>query len=618
MSCLINQIEITLFKVGKMANENNNKTIPSRKTSPRRTIRSELLVVLVCVSLIPVVIVNLYYYNTMSAFMGSEVRSYNDEITRQVGQKLDSLASLINISKVQTADYLITSEDLVGYPDNSPIERVTMVKGIENFLTRLQYSFSAISYIYLFLSEDQIFTINPNCNKAVLADKYWVKSAKRHEFWDTVIPTHTADYYNIYKPELAVPVVSFVKKITWYGQGEMIGIIQIDLKYSEIKEIIESVGIGDKSFFLILDENGSIIYSPDEEFLGQSVSQVRYNNIDFSTYDTQSESIQLQDTFIVSYPLSNVNWKVVGFISTEELSQKLNEVTKISLLIMVVMLFLSVAAATLISRRITNPITKIIQKMKTVGEGKFDAHLYEAKNADLQSLTDSFNSMVNQIDSLMKGLVAKEQEKTRLELTALQAQINPHFLYNTLNSIKWMAVMEKPYPALTHAIMSLGKILKYSYENSESLVMIKDELDFLGSYIYIQKMRYGENIRVKLNIDEILYDHYILKFTLQPIIENAIIHGLAGKKGEGSIEINSYIEGQKCRFEIKDDGIGIKKDSEGKFTGLGINNIRTRIELNYGSEYGLGIDSELSKGTTVSIVLPLIGKGGEKQKCMNC
>ena len=596
-----------------MVKGRNKKSVFSKNLSPRRTIRSELLVVLICVSLIPVIIVNMYYYNTMSAFMGSEVRGYNDEITRQVGQKLDSLASLINISKIQTADYLITSEDLAGYPESLPIERVAMVKGIENLLTRLQYSFTAISYIYLFLSEDRIFTVNPNCNKALLSEKSWVKSAKHKDFWDTVIPTHSADYYNIYKPELAVPVVSFVKKITWYGQDDLIGIIQIDLKYSEIKSIIESVDIGEKSFFLVLDENDNIIYSPDEKYLGQSLHNVNYNGINFSTYDTQSKSVELQNTFTVSYPLSNVDWRVIGFISTEELTLKLNEVTNISLIIMLVMLFLSVAAASVISRGITNPITKLIQKMKTVGEGNFDVYLHETKNTDLQTLTDSFNSMITQMDSMMKGLVAKEQEKTRLEITALQTQINPHFLYNTLNSIKWMAVMEKPYSALTHAILALGKILKYSYKNIESLVMIKDELDFLENYIYIQRMRFGEEIRVKFNIDERLNEHYILKFTLQPIIENAIIHGLAGKKSEGSIEISGFMENKKCCFKITDNGVGINKDVEGKFTGLGINNIRTRIELNYGSEYGLYIDSELDKGTSVSIVLPLIGKEGENK-----
>lgn len=593
-----------------MAEEKNKKTLLFRSIHTKRTIRSELLVVLICVSLIPVIIVNMFYNNTMSAFMGKEVRGYNDELIRQVGQKLDSLASLINISKVQTADYLITSEDFVELQDSSPIERVAMIKGIENLLTRLQYSFTAISYIYLFLSDDRILTINPNCNKALLAEKFWVQSAKRQEFWDIVVPTHTADYYNIYKPELAIPVVSFVKKITWYGQEEIIGIIQVDLKYSEIQSIIESVDIGDQSFFLVLDDKDKVIYCPDEAYLGKSVNEVNYNGIDFAGFNAQSGGIGLRDTFTISYPLTNVQWSVIGFISTGELSRKQKEVTNISLLIMAAMLFLSLAAATVISKGITNPIMKVIQKMKIVGEGKFETHSYETKNTDLQTLTDSFNSMVNQIDSLMKGLVAKEQEKTRLEINALQAQINPHFLYNTLNSLKWMSVMEKPYSVLTHAIMSLGKILKYSYENNETLVLIRDELDFLENYIFIQKMRYGENIKVKFNIDEKLYNCYILKFTLQPIIENAIIHGLAGKKSEGSIGISGSCDKDKCYFEIKDDGVGISKDSDGKFTGLGINNIITRIQLNYGDEFGLSFDSRPGRGTAVSIVLPLIGQEG--------
>ncbi|MDD4493147.1 MAG: sensor histidine kinase [Eubacteriales bacterium] len=534
------------------------------------------------------------------------MKDYNSEIISQVGQKLDSLVSLMEIAKVQSADYLITSEDLSDYSASSPIEKVKMVKGVENLLTRIQYSFNAISYVYLLLSDGQIYTINPNCDKEKLAEKQWIKNAERQEFRNIVIPTHYADYYNAYKPDQSVPVISFVQKITWYGQEDIAGIIQVDLKYSEIKRIIESVDTGNESFIIVSDENNNVIYCPDESFLGENLTADRYNDINAGNLNLNSRKTDIKDAITVEYSLSNADWKITGIISTEELFAQYSGITKISIITMVGMLCISLLTSYFLSKGITRPINKVIQKMKLVGEGKFEIYQQETKNVDLQTLTDGYNLMVKQIDILMKGLVLKEKEKNRMELTALQAQINPHFLYNTLNSIKWLAEMKKPYAVLAHAVMSLGKILKYSYESGDSLVKISDELDFLENYIFIQRLRYGEGIQVEININEDFYAYQILKFTLQPIIENAIIHGFAGMNPKGRIVINGNSCDEGIVFEIIDDGVGINLKEEEKFTGLGIDNVQARIKMNYGDKYGLQIDSRLGEGTKVIITLPAI------------
>jgi len=582
------------------------RLLKNRRILPRKTIQLELLIAFICVSMIPVFIVNVYYYKVMSTFIGDKVKDYNTEIISQVGQKVDTLVSMIDIAKVQAADFLITSEDLAKYDSSSPSDKVAMVKSVENLLSRIQYSFNSISYVYLLLSDGHIYTINPNCDKARLAEKQWIKNAEREEFWDIVVPTHNADYYNIYKPEEQVPVVSFIKKITWYGREDVVGIIQVDMKYTEIQNIIENVDIGSKSSIVVCDSNDNIIYCPDENFLGGKLGDFDPEGYDLSSIKEYSEGRKMRDAFSVEYSLSNADWKVIGYISTEELYLQYKSLTDISLIIMFAMLFMSVLISYFLSKGITRPITRVMQKMKMVGEGKLEIYSKETKNADLQILTDSYNSMVKQIGILMNGIATKEKEKNKMELTALQAQINPHFLYNTLNSIKWLAEMDKPNQTIVHAIMSLGKILRYSYQSGDSLVKIRDELDFLENYIFIQRIRYGEGIKVEININEELNNFSILKFTLQPIIENSIIHGFAGMNPSGNILLNGNRSGDTVIFEIIDDGVGVSLDNREKFTGLGMDNVNSRIKMNFGEEYGLKMESSPGKGTKVTITIPVL------------
>lgn len=583
-----------------------------KKFLPRRTIRLELIVTLICTALIPVVIVNMYYYNMMNEFTKEKVKAYNIEIIRQVGEKLDSLVSEMEIAKKQTVEFLITSGVFDNYGYKTPMEKIDTIKKTENLLSGLGHSFTGISYAYLSGYDGQIYSVNPNCDKEKLANEYWIKSAANQEFWDIIIPTHNADYYNIFDSKSYMPVVSFVKKITWHGKSNFVSVIQIDLKYSVIKRIIESVDMGINSFMLILDESNKIIYCPDEMSLGKDAKNIVYKGTNIADLDNPASNRKDLNVFTIEYNIANTDWKLIGVISTDNMFTKLKEITDISLVIILISVAFSFLVSYILSKGITRPITRVIKRMKMVGEGQFDINIPETKNEDLKELSISFSKMVNQIELLMKDMIVKEKEKTRLELEALQTQINPHFLYNTLNTIKWMAIMEKPYQSLTNAIMCLGKILKYSYEGCDNFIRIRDEVDFLKNYIYIQRVRFGEEIQVKFEIDEMLYDFYILKFTLQPIIENSIIHGLAGKKDKGEIIIRGAAACDKLVLGVEDNGVGTGLSMKEMFTGLGINNVYTRIILNFGEEYGLNIESSLGIGTKVTITLPIINQEGGK------
>ena len=583
-----------------------HKFFVSMKTHfSRRTIRFELMAALLFAALLPAIIINIYYFSKMNTFIEDKVKSYNEEIIRQTGEKLDSLISYVEIIKRQLISTAITSQLFVNYDEKTSMEKLGMVKETETLLGDMKRSFPAISDVYMIGVDGMVFSTNLTVDSMSLLQKNWIKSINNRVYGDENVPTHNADYSNINKNSAENLVVSFTKKITGYGNNNAIGIIQIDLKYSEIKKIIESVSLDEQAMTILADSNNRVIYCEDERYLGKSLEEVELNGFNARNTGGFKTASDPSKAFIVDYTVAGTGWKVIGIIPTESTLIQAEQVSRVFFLIVFILILFSFFASYVLSSGITKPITRITKVMKRVGEGEFDMAVPGSNNRDIKVLSDSFNLMVNKIDSLMNSVIQKEKEKTHAELKALQAQISPHFLYNTLNTIKWMAVMEKS-DSIANAIVAVVKILEFSCKNSDKLIPIQAEIEFIENYLLIQKMRYGSSIEIKYEIDGSLYDLYTLKFILQPIVENAIIHGLSAKKYAGLITIRGRTGGDCVIFEVEDNGTGINNNQKEKFTGLGIRNIEERIKLHFGDRYGLNIASNCGEGTLVVVTIPMI------------
>jgi two-component system sensor histidine kinase YesM len=253
--------------------------------------------------------------------------------------------------------------------------------------------------------------------------------------------------------------------------------------------------------------------------------------------------------------------------------------------------------------------------MKQVEKGNFDLEFETVGFDEVYNLNEAFNKMVKEIDNLTTAIKLKEKERLDAEIESLQYQINPHFMSNTLNSIRLMAMIAKT-ENIQYMTESLMKFMIEIFRNKGKLVTIDSELNNLENYIYIMKIRFGDKFSIVYNIDKKIRDFYILKIIFQPVIENAIIHGISENKDKGIIKINGFIENNNLIFEIIDNGRGIeiekikqiftsndKNINEGN---IGIKNVDKRIKLYHGSDYGIFIESELSKYTKVKFVLPII------------
>ena len=285
----------------------------------------------------------------------------------------------------------------------------------------------------------------------------------------------------------------------------------------------------------------------------------------------------------------------------------------------VVLIVLSFALSLIFSSSFTRPIEEVIKKIQYIAEGNFDyRHDIGPGGKKFELLYQNLYKMENDIKKMIEENRRKEKEKRRLELSMLQMQINPHFLYNTLSSIKWMAVFQRA-KGIESMVNSLGIVLQASYSKMDEFVTLDEELDILGHYLNIQKIRYQGKIQMNLICkNQQLLSCYVPRFILQPVVENAVFHGIAPKDGEGEIKIIIAEEPGNLKITVEDNGVGmdetvlenVLKRSKGERQGhIGFANVHSRIQLIYGSEYGVHVESLKGKYTKVRIIMPKQSKG---------
>jgi two-component system sensor histidine kinase YesM len=271
----------------------------------------------------------------------------------------------------------------------------------------------------------------------------------------------------------------------------------------------------------------------------------------------------------------------------------------------------------LYSNALTSRLKLLVKNMSKIKDGKFDVFVSSDKDDEIGDLSRSFKSMVNRINNLINEVYLLEIKKKEAEINALQSQINPHFLFNTMESIR-MNLWKKDDFETSEIVQKFAQLLRKSIDWASDGIELKKEIELVATYLDIQKYRYREKLEYVIQIDDELNNYIIPKFTLQPIVENAIYHGIEMKKGKGRVTISSQVSEQGLKVIVKDDGIGMDEDKlstvrkqisspmeEDRKTRIGIRNVHQRLKLYYGETYGVSIYSNKNTGTVVEILLPL-------------
>ena len=297
------------------------------------------------------------------------------------------------------------------------------------------------------------------------------------------------------------------------------------------------------------------------------------------------------------------------------------------LLLLIVLVF-SVILVIILNKEVTRPIIKLSMLMKEVRKGNLDVSSDLRYDNEIGELGKGFNQMVAELKIYIRQIQEEEEQKRLLEFRVLESQIKPHFLYNTLNSIKWMAEMQNA-ESVSHAIVALVQLIQFNMGSPEVLVKVSREIEALKHYILLQQLRYWHSFEAFYSIPEETEDLYIPKLSLQPIVENSIKHGLSDMSNKGELTLSSRIEDGCLVFEITDNGVGMEKGQAEKLLtagqtqgdnivgGIGLKNVHQRIQLRYGERYGISIKSEKDKGTRVLLTFPIIQNPEGGNLCEN-
>lgn len=410
--------------------------------------------------------------------------------------------------------------------------------------------------------------------------------------------------------------VTIVSSLDMEGAEEWVA---LDISCTNISSYISGTGIGQRGYCFLMDESGNIVYHPQQQLI---YSELKSEETALIAGLADGSHVEGSVIYTVQ-SLRNGPWKVIGVSFVDELiSNSVNEVGRILLpaaaLILVAMLIISAILSHLLSR----PIHALAGAMKEF-ERDADHFSYKSVNGvrEVRMLSDSFGHMVLQIKQLMENARNEEINLRKTELRALQAQINPHFLYNTLDSISWMCEQGKNAEAV-RMVNALATLFRISISRGHELITIRSELQHAESYLKIQSYRYKNQFVYSFDADEGCLDYLCNKITLQPIIENAIYHGINGLVDEGSILVTVKSDGDDILFTVEDNGMGMDEEQieaimskeRSDQAGIGIKNVNDRLKIYFGSMYGIQIHSVPDEGTKVYIRMPKVREEAEYEK----
>lgn len=400
-----------------------------------------------------------------------------------------------------------------------------------------------------------------------------------------------------------------------HGTSTEQGILLMDIRYSSLQQILENIVLGNEGYLYMVNGSGELIYHPKMQlietgWMAENIAAAAgYRDGSYQEeYEGEMRSVNVK---IVGY----TGWKLLSVTPEKGLSLSNLKMRLFVAFVVASFLLALILINAFISSRITNPIQELEKSVNAIEAGELDTEVYTGGSYEIQHLGRSIGEMAKRIKTLMQDIVTEHESKRKSEFDTLQSQINPHFLYNTLDIIVWMIENEQKQEAVK-VVTALARFFRISLSKGKSIIPVRDELEHVRNYLMIQQMRFKNKFTYVIAAKEDVMELACLKLLLQPLVENAIYHGMEFMDGDGEIRVEAYREEDSLWFEISDNGLGMTKEQaesllnenpqvrSGKGSGIGVKNVNERIGLYFGKPYGLFIESEPDEGTVIRIHLP--------------
>lgn len=586
-------------------------------------IREKMLLSYIVLTFIPAMIITVLSYDRSTKTVEEQVIESTKQSFEQAGNfmlyKMDNIKDVSSILYMNKDIQRILGKNQNEYSLNEQIEDYNKLLDT----MRSAQNYREIYMIRLIVKNDTIYSTEGNniISESLVKDTDWYKKVIETGgiYWR---PTYDQSYISTQGKNLKI--ISCIRAVNDEGRTEKIlGAVSIDILEDSIYEIIKQTNITKHGEIFLVDENGVIISSKDKSKIGTNISSEKYFT-SFGSEDKGYKKLKINnETSIVCYKLlEGTNWYLVSIIPLKEIVLPSRQILSNFVFIMGFMIFISMMSAYYISNSLTRRIRQLIKYMKKIEDDNWDIYIPVDSQDEIGMLQKHFNKMIENMRRLIREIYQAEITKKNAELKALQAQINPHFLYNTLDMMRWMALKCRAKEIASIA-SSLAKFFKLSLSNGRDIVTIQDEINHVKTYLDIQNRRFGNRIESIFDISSEINEMITVKLILQPIVENAIIHGIQEKESKtGYVKIKGERQGENIFILIEDNGVGMSMEkieqllNKTKTTGYGVKNVNERIGLYFGPQYGLEFESKKSAGTKVFIRFPAvhIEEGREKNQ----
>ncbi|WP_058305923.1 cache domain-containing sensor histidine kinase [Gracilibacillus massiliensis] len=592
-------------------------------------IRYKLISHFLLISILPIFCLALLISWTVERVMEEQVNDNTIQLIDKVNETFE-----FYISNLQSHTYMIANDDDVQLfledAESDPNDESETRYQIQRFLRDFTAVSSEVAGIMV-VNHQGDYISNELYAPSItdLTEASWYQEAVENEGIFKIIGrpdgrrlTSIVDYKND-------DIVTVVRAVIDPFTEQVQGVVLIDLKLRVIAETVKDVTLGKSGYLMVVDENGDNIYQPTQPI----VNQIPINWINEQQSGDFSKTIDDEKIQFIYQRSPFVNWVTIGVFPADETVFGLREINFYLVVFIFIIMLFGIPVSYFLSHSISKPIVKLMSLMRKAESGNFNVRYKEKRDDEVGLLGRSFNAMLAKINELMHLTERQERQKRDAEFRSLQANINPHFLYNTLDTIQWMARKQHAND-VAEVVESLAKLFRIGLSKGRDVISLKEEIEHIESYLKIQKTRYREKLNYKIDVEDSIKNLPILKFVLQPIIENAIYHGIKERRGPGHILIDAKEVEDGILITISDDGQGmpttqllemrealaqsISRTENPEETrdkkGYGMLNVQARIQLTHGLNYGISLESEERSGTTVTILLPLINEPDQEKE----
>lgn len=590
---------------------------------------TKLVLVYIFIIFIPVSLAGIYSYRSFNRTMEQELYTSLYEVSSQVSKNLEfnfrEMESMVNLIRLKPDIMEILrkrySRDPFSSGDPELIwEYMEDRQNITDFIQGLMHIQSSCIEIGVYTTDGRIYRQSKRARRFAgdsntdLSNFDWYARALENDGRRVFLGAHKQT--QVEDGEYVFSLTRLIKD----DDGRPLAVVLVDYDFKILENICNMINFGVNQNIFILDENLEIVYrqkeSPFPDFSQYSLSSELY----YSPSVRFETAVEEEKFFVTSIMEERSGWRIVSMVPVRELAGRYNFVGNVTLTVLFTVLLLVTIISLIAFKTIYKPVKELSEVMGIAAMGNLDVRYSFEGDNEIGKLSKSFNYMIANIKNLMESEKKSQAMIRESEIRALQAQINPHFLYNTLNAIKWMA-MDVKAEKIKVTVNSLVHLLKSTISNKDNLITFEDEFANIKHFARIQSVRYDRDFNIEYRIEDDVKNLYTLKLLIQPIVENAIFHGISGDDiKDAAISISASKNINCVTVTVSDNGkgmsgetvekiLGPENDRKWQFTGIGMKNVIERIKLNYGNEYGVDIYSRKNSGTRVVLRLPVIEKG---------